>query len=186
MEHKTSSNLIFSVGAWDKIVLPAVKYWNAVKGDKTCTVGSMTVRIASVSVGMEAGKKHIDTLVVFYANMDKVVCHLYNTTQLILVNGHGYVNFINQFLKPFFESKVSMNLEEIEKYNSMVLEKLGCKRVKRSSVSYHSGSTFPCNACDFSTTTLMTLKKHMQHDHHAISLNSSALYLSSIQHGTIP
>ena len=186
VEHKTSSNLIFSVGAWDKIVLPAVKYWNAVKGDKTCTVGSMTVRIASVSVGMEAGKKHIDTLVVFYANMDKVVCHLYNTTQLILVNGHGYVNFINQFLKPFFESKVSMNLEEIEKYNSMVLEKLGCRRVKRSSVSYNKGSTFPCNTCDFATSTLMTLKKHMKHEHLAISLNStkSSSSLLSFKHST--
>ena len=180
VDNQGSSNLVFSIGAWDTVVNPAIRYWNTVKSDKTCNVGALSVKIASVSAGMEAGRKHIDTLVVFYANRDKVVCHFYNTTQLVLVNGHGYANFIDLFLKPFFESKIALNLEEIDRYNSTALEILGAKRVKRSSVRYKGGSTFPCNACDFATNTLMTLKKHMRIDHHAISLNSTKSSFSSI------
>ena len=188
VDNKGSSNLVFSIGAWDTVVNPAIRYWNSIKSDKTCNVGAMTVKIASVSAGMEAGRKHIDTLVVFYANRDKVVCHFYNTTQLVLVNGHGYENFIEHFLKPFFESKIALNLEEITQYNSMALETLGAKRVKRSSVKYKGGSTFPCNACDFATNTLMTLKKHMRIDHNAISMNSSksssSIMLTPFKHST--
>ena len=34
VENKSSINLNFSVGAWLTAVLPAVRYWNEVKGEK--------------------------------------------------------------------------------------------------------------------------------------------------------
>ena len=101
VSNSTSSNLVFSLGAWDQVVLSTIRYWNHVKGEKTCKVGSSDIQIASVDLGKEISGKHIDSKVVFYVNRDKVVCHLYNTTQLILVNGHGYANFIEIFLKPY-------------------------------------------------------------------------------------
>ena len=38
-DNSTSSNLVFSVGAWLATVLPAVRYWKEIKDDKTCKVG---------------------------------------------------------------------------------------------------------------------------------------------------
>ena len=127
--NSTSSNLLFSLGAWDQVDLSTVKYWNQVKGEKTCKVGSNDINIASVDIGKEVSGKHIDSKVVFYMNRNKVVCHLYNTTQLILVNGHGYATFIDIFLKPYFLSKVDLHLDGIARYNKLALETLGTKQV---------------------------------------------------------
>ena len=82
-ENSTSSNMIFSAGAWHKAVLPAVKYWNDVKGEKSCQIGDYNVRVGGVKPGKENTGKHVNTKVVYYADRHKVVCHLYNTTQLI-------------------------------------------------------------------------------------------------------
>ena len=91
----SSSNLDFSLGAWNYVVLPSVRYWDQVKEKTSCKVGTTVIRIASVELGKEADGRHIDTKIVFHANDDRVVCHLYNTTQRILVNGQGYDNLIN-------------------------------------------------------------------------------------------
>ena len=111
VKNSSSSNLVFSIGAWNHVVLPSVRYWNQSKGDHTCKFGLTTVKIASVKAGTETGGKHVDTQIVFFVNRDKVVCHFYNTTQLILVNGHGYSKLV-EFLGAYFNSKISMNLEE--------------------------------------------------------------------------
>ena len=70
-----SSNLVFNLGAWEKVVKPSVKYWSQNIGDKTCKIGQTVVRVASVKEGTEAHGKHIDTQIVFYVNRDKAVCH---------------------------------------------------------------------------------------------------------------
>ena len=176
VSNDSSSNLDFSIGAWNQVVQPAVKYWNSIKGDKTCNAGNISVRVASVTAGEDASKNHIDTIVVFYANREKVVCHLYNTTQRILVNGRGYEKLINHFLKPFFEGKIALVKDNIAVFNSMVMKTLGPKRVKRSTVKYKGGSTFSCNGCNFTANTLTTLKKHKNAEHE-LSFNSSSLPL---------
>ena len=140
--NSSSTNLVFSLGAWFHVVLPNTQYWNQVKEEKTCRVGNMVVKIADIETRKEATGKHIDTVIVFFASGRKVVCHLYNTTQLILVNGHGYANLVNNFLKPFFEYKVSANVYKIEEYNKEALGNLAPKQVRRSSVRYKTGSPF--------------------------------------------
>ena len=75
------------------------------------------------NLGRRIKEKHVNTQVVFYADRDKVVCHMYNTTQLILVNGHGYKKFIDVFLKPFLISKTNKCLEDIEQLNDEVIKK---------------------------------------------------------------
>ena len=97
VRNSSSCNLIFSLGSWNNVVLPSVRYWSDIKGIKSCTLGDTVVKIIDVKTGKDIGGKHIDTQIVFFANRDKVVLHMYNTTQLILVNGHGYAKLIDVF-----------------------------------------------------------------------------------------
>ena len=84
----------------------------------------------------------------------------YNTTQNILVNGHQYRKFIDIFLLPFFSSRVNSCLKEIKSHNEMILDKLGHKSVKRSTVKYKSGTPFVCNLCDYAAKNISSLNKH--------------------------
>ena len=93
-ENSTSTNLTFSAGAWFHVVQPSAGYFNDVKGEKTCKVGEYAIKVGGVKVGKEKNGKHVNTKIVFFADRDKIVCHLYNTTQKILVNGRGYKKFI--------------------------------------------------------------------------------------------
>ena len=116
VKNKSSCNLDFSVGSWNHIVLPTIQYLNKIKVEKTCTVGTLDVKVASVKTGKDIIGKHIDTQIVFYSNRDKIVCHFYNTTQRILVNGHGYMKLVEEFLSPFFESKISTYETDIKDF----------------------------------------------------------------------
>ena len=171
-EYSTSSTLSFCAGSWFHDVLPSAEYWKEVKGDKTCKIGDYEIKIGGIKPGKEINGKTVNTQVVFFADRDKVVCHLYNTTQKILVNGHGYKKFIDLFLKPYFMSKTEEDAEDINLFNQEVIEKLGPKKVKRSDIKYKKGTAFPCNSCDFATKSISTLKKHKSTEH-AQSFNSS-------------
>ena len=183
-DNKSSSNLTFSVGAWNHVVLPSVRYWNSVKGEKSCIADKVEISIASVDMGRDAGGLHVDTKVVFYANRSKIVCHFYNTTQRILINGHGYEMLVKTFLKPYFEAKINLNNQEIVNFNKMVMENLGSKQVKRSSVKYKQGSIYPCKVCDFATMSLRSLTKHKA-SHYNSSFNASSLISSSTRNNSI-
>ena len=74
VENSSSCNLIFNLGSWNNIVLPFLKYWNELKGTKTCRVDDTVIRIGDVKTGEELGGKHIDTQVVIFSNRDKVCC----------------------------------------------------------------------------------------------------------------
>ena len=132
--------------------------------------------------------KHIDHQIVFFANENKVVCHFYNTTQKILVNGNGYINFVNLFLKPYFESKITLYEKEIEDFNHLVLETLGTNKVKRSNVKYKASATFPCVKCDFLAKTMPSLDKHTKMGH-ALSFikasNALSISLASSRNNSI-
>jgi hypothetical protein len=108
------------------------------------------------------------------------VCHFYNTTQKLLVNGRGYDKFVEQFLTPFFQSKIPLYEEEIGDYNTLVLETLGCKKVKRSDIKYKRGSTFPCMKCDFATKTNAALEKHKIRDHALSFISASTTSVLSV------
>ena len=164
-ENSTSCNLIFSAGAWVHEVLSAVEYWESVKGDLTCRIGEYEVKIGGIRTGKESTGKTVNTQIVFYGDRDKIICHLYNTTQLILVNGHGYKKFIELFLKPYFEAKITQNLDGIDSYNKDIIAKLSPKTVKRVNIKYKKGSAFPCNGCDFASQSVSALRKHKRSEH---------------------
>ena len=168
--NKTSTNLVFCAGSWQKVAIPAVKYWNEIKGEQTWKVGDTLIRVGGVKAGTDAtGKKYVDAQVVFYVDRDKVVCHMYNTTQLILVNGRNYSKLVDTFLIPFFKSKIEESKKEIDKVNEGILVRLG---PKRSSVKYKGGLSFPCNRCDYACKTISTLNKHKTSEH-ALSFDAS-------------
>ena len=151
--------------------------------DKICKIGETTVRVAIVKEGIEANGKHVDTQIVFFVNRDKAVCHFYNTTQLILVNGHGYMSLVEEFLGKYFESKIANNIQEITKFNDLALEPLG--KVRRSSVKYKGGSTFACGRCDFAAKTVAALGKHKKSQHNLnITSSSCSSYLAIPKHST--
>ena len=170
--NQTSCNLVFSVGGWKQVVQPTIEYLNQIKGLKTCKVGSIEVKVVSVKTGKDVVGKHIDHQITFFSSKEKVVCHFYNTTQLILVNGHGYVKFIEHFLRPYFEHKLPIHEKDIEEYNNLVIETLGSRTVKRSDVKYKAGFSFPCLKCDFSGKSVASLDKHKK-NRHAISFVSA-------------
>ena len=58
-DNLTSSNLIFSVGAWRNAVLTAVSYWNEVKGTKSCKIGDYCVKVAGVKAGSDVSENII-------------------------------------------------------------------------------------------------------------------------------
>ena len=176
--NKTSCNLIFNVGAWHLVVSPSVQYLGHLKEGESCKIDTDEVKVVGVKTGKDTAGKHIDTQVIFFLNRQKVVCHYYNTTQLILVNGHGYEKLIDIFLKPFFESKIAMHEDDIGNYNTLVLETLGSKTVKRSDVKYKGGSNFPCLRCDFAGKTNAALEKHRKKGH-ALNMVASTSLSSS-------
>ena len=96
---------------------PSALYFDQVKGEKTCKIGNYTVKVGGVKLGKKIKGKHVNTQGVFFADRDKIICHMYNTTQFILVNGDGYKKCIDLFLKPFLTSKINKCLVEIENNN---------------------------------------------------------------------
>ena len=150
-ENSTSSNLVFSAGAWFHVVLPSVQYWTEVQGEQTCKIGEYEIKIGGVKPGRENNDKVVNFHIVFFAGREKIVCHLYNTTQIVLVNGHGYQKFINKFLQPFFDCKVEEHAADIVQLNDEVRKKLAPKTVKRANIRYKKSTAYPCNKCDYAT-----------------------------------
>ena len=138
VKNTSSSNFIFNLGSWHHVVQPSIRYWIDIKGIKSCKIGDSIVKIADVKTGKDIGGNHIDTQIVFFFNRDKVVLHCYNTTQLILTNGHGYTKLIEEFLKPYFESKISINMDDILKFNENALDVLGNKTTGRLNFNLQS------------------------------------------------
>ena len=74
-ENSTSSNLVFSLGAWYSTVLPSINYWNEIRGDKVCRIDDYTIKIIGFKGGADKAKSSVDTQIVFHADTDKITCH---------------------------------------------------------------------------------------------------------------
>ena len=84
-ENSTSTSLLFSAGSWQVAVQPSMQYWKHVQGDQSCKVGDILIKIGGIKSGKDASGKNVVNQIIFFVDRDKVVCHLYNTTQRILV-----------------------------------------------------------------------------------------------------
>ena len=164
-----SINLEFNIGAWRHIVLPSIWYWDSNQVGKTCKIGEYEVKIASVKSGSEATGMHVDTQITFFINGEKAVCHCYNTTQRIMVNAQGHVNFVEKFLAPYFKSKIDLDISQIAEYNDKVLNTLVEEKRTQNNSSHtkNAGSTvtYSCKQCDFVSNTVTSLAKHSKTEH---------------------
>ena len=142
------------------------------KGGKTCKVGNSLIKVGGIKSGKDTNGMHVVSKAVFYLDKDKVVCHLYNTTQRIMGNGRGYKKFTEMFLRPLFQSKVDSYCKEIKVLNEEVAKKFGPRFVKRSDVKFKEGSAYPCFRCDLTFKSQPKLNKHKINDH-ALSFNTS-------------
>ena len=178
VENSNSTNLVFSVGAWHQIVLPTIKYFESMK---ECKIDENVVTIESIDGGNDRAGKKVDTLVTFMINNEKVVCHFYNTTHLILCNGPGYKKLIQLFFRPFFEARVSLNSKGIQNYNDLALSLLNNRGVKRSSVRIPTRSTaLWCTKCDFVAKSNSALTKHKRSDHYSLDTRESSSSMLAI------
>ena len=76
-----------------------------------------------------------------------------------------YKKLIELFLKPYFEAKITQNLDGIDSYNKDIIAKLSPKTVKRVNIKYKKGNIFPCNSCEFASQSVSTLRKHKRTEH---------------------
>jgi len=124
-EKSNSTNLVLNIGSWMTVIMPVIICMREAKGDDEWQSESANIRVASVKSGQEVSGLHIDTQIVFFINRQKAVCHFYNTTQRIMINGHGYRNLVSDFLIPFFEKKITDYIHEIDKFNEQAEAELG-------------------------------------------------------------
>ena len=176
-ENQSSDTFIFSAGAWLKVVVPFVMKLQSEIG-KSFTVKGDNVRVASVNLGKDASDmKYVDAKVEFLAGKGKITCHFYNTTQRILINGHGYKNLSEFFLKPFFVCEIDNHKDDIPKANIDIIEQFDLKNksVKRSSVKFSGRSSISCNKCDHVSKSFSALNKHKQINHSIQNISFKAI-----------
>ena len=72
----------------------------------------------------ELSGKHVDTKIEFKVNKDKIVIHIYNSTQKLTIQGRKHKWFVDNYLESYFKLRISKALPEIELVNKTVLSTL--------------------------------------------------------------
>ena len=162
-EMQKCTMLIFSVGAYYKVIIPSVDEWKIVSK-------IMNYDIKNVIPGFDENNKHMQTIVkvLFGQNLITITC--FNSTQKVKVEGRGYIEFVKTMFDPFIKAKLSGNtLESIEKYNRDVIAALSGKRKVISrptrSVKYKAMAKLSCTKCDSIFSNKATLAKHKRSVH---------------------
>ena len=167
-ERQLCSMLFFSVGSYLEAVFPTVLEWK--NGKKSLQVQNLKINVGDVQPGYDKDGKHVDTVVTFKVNGQKVVATCYNTTQKIKVEGKGYLEFVYKYLKKvFIDILKSVGENKIDDYNKRVIAALSGKRKVISrptrSIKYKSTVTLACTKCDlkFANNTQLNIHKKSSH-----------------------
>ena len=99
-ERQMCTMLEFNVGAYLHIVMPATVKWK--NGDKHFKVQDLDIQIVDVVPGYDDKNKHMETLIKFCVNGEKISVCCYNSTQRVKVEGRGYLDFMSKFIRPLF------------------------------------------------------------------------------------
>ena len=158
--------LNFSVGSYFEAVLPTINEW--VAGNREVNVDN--IKILEVLPSYDENNKHLETIIKFCVNNNKVTVTFYNTTQRVKIEGRGYAEFGRNVLIPLFRNKI-LNTPpgKIEQYNKDVIAALSGKRkvVSRPvrSVRYKSTAKVPCSKCEITFLSNSQLIKHKSTKH---------------------
>ena len=174
-EKSTCTILHFSDGSYFYSVLPTVEFWKQkMESNNSILVDDLEIKVTEVKPGKNVGGMCVDTLIRFEMNGNKVVAHCYNTKPKIFINGTGYNQFVEKYLKPYIKNIIGENLLQIQNYNKIVSETLGT--TKRKDVKYRPGSKLSCNKCEFSSNTSNNMSAHKRNRHSNIMINTSSYF----------
>ena len=181
-ERQQCSMLFFSVGSYLEAVFPSVLDWK--NGDRNFETQNLTINIIDVLPGYDKDGKHIDTVVTFKVNGQKIVTTCYNTTQKIKVEGKGYLEFVDKYLKTLFVNILNnVGESKIDDYNKRVIAALSGKRKAVSrpmrSVKYKAMASLACNKCELKFVNNSQLSLHKVTDH-TIGPTNETINISTI------
>ena len=104
--------LSFCDGSFFEIILPLIRDWQQKRG-ATFRINEIEVEIIEVVKGTENSEKHVDTKLIIMANCDRIVIHVYNGRQKVMVQGKNYEKFVFDYLEPFFRKQIQISKEKI-------------------------------------------------------------------------
>ena len=125
----TCVNMRFSDGSYHKIVLPLLREWSQLV-HKTINIDGKEFKIIESNIGTDISENHIDTKFVLMFNGNRVVVHVYNGTQNLMVQGRNFVDIAVNQLQPFFTKKIEESIDVIESINEEIKEKLGNRKIR--------------------------------------------------------
>ena len=191
VETKQMSKLLkFSPGAYLQVVKPLLnQYIKIHENQNTILENGFEIIVHDLREGQELNNKNVDTKIELSVNKQKVIMHCYNTTQNILVNGIGYLNFSENFLEPLFKEQVAKLKRQISQYDDAVKISLSARgrplRAKslKSIRSEIQQSKFVCQKCNNQDESFRKLQKHKDIEH-SKSFNLTNHSELSIKHST--
>ena len=148
----TCVNMRFSNGAYHELVLPLLRQWNNQVG-RTVEVLGCEFKIVESNSGTDISENHIDTKLALLFNGNRIVMHLYNGTQNLMVQGKFFEDFALKHLYPFFTKKIEESFDIIEKVNNNMRKMLGEGKI--SSKQKKNVKPFQCQYCKIKPTTFI-------------------------------
>ena len=104
--------LTFSDGAFNEAVLKAIIELQ--NGQRSFFVGKQEVQRVSIDSREELSGKHVDTKIEFKVDDSKIIVHVYNTKQKVMIQGGRFKWFVENYLEPFFKLRITNCIPEIE------------------------------------------------------------------------
>lgn len=165
---KGSTNLIFNDASFNEVVLKAISELK--NSPKHFTVGNERVERITIDPRMELSGKHIDTKVEFRVNGEKLVIHIYNSRQKLMVQGRRHDWFVDMYLEPFFKLRIAKSMPKIELMNKTILSALSLKQNRRTKTNdkdiiSEEADILICDKCDFHSEVANELRKHIIDEH---------------------
>ena len=157
-DKKGCINLIFSGGAFNVVVFKAINELQ--NGPKHFIVGKEEVEKISIDPRKELSGKHVDTKIEFKVNTDKIVIHIYNSTQKLTIQGRKHKWFVDNYLELFIKLRISKALPEIELINKTVITSLNSQENEAKTLS-EEAEVMKCDKCDFKSKTAENMRKHI-------------------------
>ena len=109
---KGSIVLLFSDGAFKEVVLTAVE--DLKNGPETFVVKNEEVEKITIDPRKELTGQYMDTKIHFKVNGNKIIIHVYNSRQKLLVQGSKCEWLVDNYLEPYLKERIDRKLLEIE------------------------------------------------------------------------
>ena len=157
-------NFRFCNGSFYEIILPMLKIWQE-KVNEVIKIDETGIKVIEVIKGTENTNKHVDTKLIVMINDDRLVIHVYNGTQNVMIQGRNYSKHALNFFEPFFRQQIEISIDTISKVNNDIKNWLGPKKAINR-------KPFDCPQCKVKATTHGDLKIHMKKCHTKPSIES--------------